>query len=122
MGLADDGCCLTYLKWSYQLPKERAMEKHRPDSRMFEPATFRIGILGTLDKQWSDYCGGMTIEHLSVLDQFPMTILTGQLTDQSALIGVINSLFDMGCPILLVECVEASELRIFPDSEGDDIA
>jgi len=52
------------------------MEKYRPDSCMFEPATYRIGILGTLDKQWSDYYGGMTIEHESVLNQYPMTILT----------------------------------------------
>jgi hypothetical protein len=98
------------------------MEKYRPRSSMFEPATYRIGILGTLDKKWSDYYGGMTIEHESVLNQYPMTILTGQLTDQSALIGVINSLFDMGCPILLVECVEAGTLRIIPDSEGNDSA
>lgn len=74
---------------------------------MFEPATYKIAILGTLDKKWSDYCGGMTIEHDIVLHQYPMTILTGILTDQSALIGVLNSLYDMGCPILSVECVEA---------------
>jgi hypothetical protein len=83
------------------------MEIYRPSSSMFEPATYRIGILGTLDKKWSDYCGGMTIEHDIVLNQYPMTTLTGMLTDQSALVGVINSLYDMGCPILLVECVEA---------------
>ena len=83
------------------------MEKYRPSAGMCEPATYRISILGTLDKKWSDYCGGMTIEHDIVLDQYPMTTLTGQLIDQSALIGVLNSLYDMGCPILLVECVEA---------------
>ena len=49
----------------------------------------------------------MTIEHDIILDQYPMTTLTGQLIDQSALIGVINSLYDFGYPILLVECVEA---------------
>ena len=96
------------------------MEKYRPDSSMFEQATYRIGILGTLDKQWSDYYGGMTIEYESVLNQYPMTILTGQLIDQSALVGVINSLYDIGCPILLVECVEAGGLRIFPNSDDDD--
>ena len=40
--------------------------------------------------------------------------------DQSALVGVINALYDIGCPILLVECVEAGGLRIFPDSDDDD--
>jgi hypothetical protein len=96
------------------------MEIYRPSAGMFEPATYRISILGTLDKKWSDYCGGMTIEHDIVLDQYPMTILRGLLADQSALVGVINTLYDMGCPILSVECVEA--VRISPDSEGDDSA
>ena len=83
------------------------MEKYRPSASMFEPATYRISILGTLDKKWSDYCGGMTIEHDLALNQYPMTTLTGQLIDQSALIGVLNSLYDMGYPIISVECVEA---------------
>ena len=83
------------------------MEKYRPHSSMFEPATYSISILGTLEKKWSDYCGGMTIEHDIVLNQYSMTTLTGQLIDQSALIGVLNSLYDMGYPIISVECVEA---------------
>jgi hypothetical protein len=83
------------------------MEKYSPHSSMFEPATYRISILGTLDKKWSDYYGGMAIEHDTVLNKYPMTNLTGQLMDQSALMGVLNSLYDMGCPILFVECVEA---------------
>jgi hypothetical protein len=42
-----------------------------------------------------------------MLDQYPVTTLTGVLIDQAALIGVINSLHDSGCPLLSVECVEA---------------
>jgi len=87
------------------------MERYRPGTAMFEPATYRICILGTLGKQWSDYYGGMTIEHDSVLTQYPVSILTGRLVDQAALIGVINSLYDLGCPLLSVECVEAQERR-----------
>jgi hypothetical protein len=56
---------------------EHAMEIYRPSASMFEPATYRISILGTLDKNWSDYCGGMKIEHDIMLDQHPVTILTG---------------------------------------------
>ena len=98
------------------------MEKYRPSVSMFEPATYRINILGTLDKKWSDYCGDMTIEPTIVLQQYPATILTGVLADQAALISILNSLYDFGCPILLVECVEAGGLRIFPDSQGDHVA
>ena len=72
---------------------------------MFEPATYRISILGTLDKKWSDYYGGMTIKNVSDPERFVMTMLTGRLADQSALMGVLNALFDIGCPILVVECV-----------------
>ena len=76
---------------------------------MFEPATYRISILGTLEKKWSDYCGGMKIEYDILLNQYPMTILTGLLVDQAALIGVINTLYVLSCPLLALECVEAQE-------------
>ena len=82
------------------------MEIYRPGISLFETTMYRISILGTLDKNWSDYCGGMTIEHQNFLDQYPVTILTGHLPDQAALLGVINALYDMGCPLLSVECVE----------------
>jgi hypothetical protein len=87
--------------------KERAMEIYRPGISLFETTMYRISILGTLDKNWSDYCGGMTIEHLSDPKGYAMSILTGRLADQSALIGVLNSLHDIGCPILSFECLEA---------------
>jgi hypothetical protein len=83
------------------------MEKYRSSVSMFESATYRICILGTLDKRFSDYCGGMTIEHDIMLAQYPVTVLTGRVIDQAALIGVINSLYDFGCPLISVECVEA---------------
>ena len=83
------------------------MDRYRPSAGMFEPATYKISILGTLDKNWSDYFGGMTIEHTLALQQYPMTMLTGILADQAALVGIINSLYDLGCPIITVECVEA---------------
>jgi hypothetical protein len=82
------------------------MERYRPGARVFEQAMYRICILGTLDKKWSDYYGGMTIENVSDPERCAMTWLTGRLIDQSALVGVLNALYDIGCPILMVECVE----------------
>jgi hypothetical protein len=83
------------------------METYRSNVSMFEPATYRMSVLGTLDKKWSDDCCGMTIEHGIVLDQYPMTTLTGLLIGQSALIAVFNTLYDRGYPIISVECIEA---------------
>jgi hypothetical protein len=49
----------------------------------------------------------MTIEHEIDPHHHAVTILTGRLADQSALVGVLNSLHDIGCPILSVERMEA---------------
>jgi hypothetical protein len=83
------------------------MEISRQGARLIDPMLYRICISGSLDEQWSDYYGGMTIEQISDPKRYPMTILTGRLADQSALIGVLNLLHDMGCPILSVACVAA---------------
>jgi len=50
----------------------------------------------------------MTIEHENDPKRGAMTIMTGRLADQSALIGVLISLYDIGCPILSVEYIEAA--------------
>ena len=83
------------------------MEKFRQGVSLLEPAVYRISIQGILGKDWSDYYGGMTIEHEGDPKQYAMTILVGRLADQSALIGVLNSLHDIGYPILSVEYLEA---------------
>jgi hypothetical protein len=93
--------------WWCQLAKEHVMEKYHPGVSWLEPAIYRICIQGILDKQWSEYSGGMTIEHQNDPHQHARTIMTGRLADQSALVGVLNSLHDMGCPILSVERMEA---------------
>ena len=84
------------------------MEKYRPGVSLLAAASYRICIQGTLDKNWSKYCGGITIEHENDLKRGAMTILVGRLADQSALIGALNSLHDIGCPILSVEYMEAA--------------
>jgi hypothetical protein len=48
----------------------------------------------------------MRIEHEGDQQNHAMTILLGRLADQSALIGVLNALFDIGYPILSVEFLE----------------
>jgi len=83
------------------------MKQYRQGISWLEPAIYRICIQGILDKQWSEYSGGMTIEHQNDPNQHAITIMTGRLADQSALVGVLNSLHDMGCPILSVERMEA---------------
>ena len=84
------------------------MAKYHSGVSWLEPAIYRIRIQGTLDKDWSDYCGGITIELENDPNQHAVTVMTGRLADQSALVGILNSLHDIGCPILSVERVEAA--------------
>ena len=82
------------------------MEKYRQLISLLKPAVYRIMIQGILDENLSDYYGGMTIEHEGDPKQYAMTILMGKLADQSALIGVLNALHDIGYPIISVEYLE----------------
>ncbi len=85
------------------------MKRFRTSAKLLEPAQYRICILGHLDANWSEYCGGMSIEHANDPKLNAITILVGRLFDQSALIGVLNSLHDLGCPIMSVEYIATDE-------------
>lgn len=67
------------------------------------PATYRIRVQGSLDRTWSDRLGGMAITAENNARGSPVTILVGHLTDQAALVGVLNSLYELHLPILKVE-------------------
>ena len=66
------------------------------------PATYRIRVQGRLDKNWSDRLGGMAITG-TTRDNLPVTFLVGHLTDQAALSGVLNTLYELHLPLLSVE-------------------
>jgi hypothetical protein len=76
-----------------------------PKLKVHEPARYRIHVQGAIDKSWADYYGDMItnmgVEH----DEYPVTKMTGQFHDQSALLGVISRLVDLGLPLLMVEYV-----------------
>lgn len=70
-----------------------------------QPATYRIRIYGDLDSKWSRRLGDMRITHpASALNQ---TVLTGELTDQAELFGILNSLYTLGLFLLFVEHLDA---------------
>lgn len=67
------------------------------------PATYRILVQGSLDRRWSGRLGGLDIQVFNPEDDDYITQLTGELLDQAALFGVLNSLYDMRYP--LISCV-----------------
>lgn len=70
------------------------------------PATYRIRLKGKLEETWSDYLEGMAITSNQTGDEVPVTTLTGLLVDQAALSGVLDSLYNLGFPLLSVECLD----------------
>ena len=75
------------------------------------PAAYQIRIQGHLDKSWSDRMGGATIQVQSQPPESPVTTLTGNFRDQAALAGVLNTLYDLGLPLLSVECLAIAPQR-----------
>ena len=67
-----------------------------------QPATYRIQVQGQLGENWVDYLGGLSISVSGGPDR-AVTTLSGRVLDQAALFGILNSLYDMGYPLLCVE-------------------
>lgn len=65
-------------------------------------AAYQITVLGSLSLRWSERLEGMTILTTSLNDGVTLSILSGILTDQAALIGVLNTLYEFHLPLLTV--------------------
>lgn len=75
---------------------------------MDDPGPYRIVVQGHLSAASADWLEGLSF--VADYDEFhhPITILSGELIDQAALIGVIRSLYNLHAPVLLVEYVGRS--------------
>ena len=72
------------------------------------PAMYRIYVRGQLDSSWSERLGGMTVTTTGGRDTDETTMLEGQLRDQAALTGILNTLYDMQLPLVSVECIDST--------------
>ena len=65
--------------------------------------SYRIRVEGSLDPSWSDRLGGLAITSTGKFGAGSTTVLEGELADQSALMGVLNTLHELH---LRMEAVE----------------
>ena len=65
-------------------------------------ADYQIVVQGTVSEEWSNRLGGLAIRTSSQENGESRTILEGRLLDQSALRGLLESLFALHLPILEV--------------------
>ena len=68
---------------------------------------YQIRIHGLLDRQWTDWFGGMTVSATSDGD----TLLTGPVEDQAALHGLLRKVRDSGMSLVSVGPLESDRRR-----------
>jgi hypothetical protein len=70
------------------------------------PATYLIKVQGRLDDSWSSWFDGMSVAIENSDAGLTITTLTGTVSDQAALYGLLSRVRDMGLPLLLVQRIE----------------
>jgi len=70
-------------------------------------AHYQIAVEGELDPGWAESFSGMTIVSKSI-DDLPFSTLTGPVTDQAALRGMLCKLWDLNLTLITVRRLEAS--------------
>ena len=72
-----------------------------------EEARYEICLKGHLDESWRARFEGMDIRIGIDPQGFPLTILSGQITDQAALHGMLAIIRDIGIPVISVNRIGA---------------
>jgi hypothetical protein len=69
------------------------------------PAQYEISVRGVLDSQWSTWFEGLTV----TTHEPGQTLITGPVTDQAALHGLLAKVRDLGLPLLSVRYLGPDE-------------
>jgi hypothetical protein len=81
-----------------QIPIVGKASSEEERRRLAESQVCQIRIKGHIDKSWSEWLGGLTITH----EADGTTVLTGPITDQPALYGLLIRLRDLGLSLVSV--------------------
>ncbi len=71
---------------------------------MDRSATYFIRVEGCIGERWKDWFGDLSVTHSD--EAFVTSVLQGTITDQAALLGLLQKLYSLGLPILEVRYVE----------------
>jgi hypothetical protein len=81
------------------------LDKRFPFDR---PTTYQIRVQGQVDPTWTNRLGGMAI-FMDVPEIGPaVTTLEGELSDQAALLGILNTLYEQHLTVLSVLCQDST--------------
>lgn len=74
-------------------------------TRRTSPDTIRVR--GSVGSDWARRLGSMEMARETRPDGEVESVLIGRLTDQAALSGVLNTLYELYMPVVSAECLEA---------------
>ena len=74
-------------------------------------AIYRIRVAGRLGAEWSNRAQGMALRAHRTESTGMFTDLIGELVDDAALMGVLNTLYTHGALLLSVERIQQDEFK-----------
>ncbi len=78
---------------------------------MADQEQYQIQVQGWISERWRDWFDGMSISRDRTSNGVPITRLTGIVADQAALLGLLQKLYTLGFPLLLVRLKEVDGMR-----------
>ena len=76
-----------------------------PDPK--HPASLcRLRVAGVIPPDWENRLGSIRVAHEEATEPPATTTLMGPVTDQAALLGVLNTLPDLRLRLISVECLD----------------
>jgi hypothetical protein len=72
-----------------------------------EPSSYRFRLKGHLSPQWTTYFDGFALTNSENGEE----LLTGVITDQAALHGVVAKIRDLGLPLLSINTIANEQAR-----------
>jgi hypothetical protein len=79
------------------------MHKYKKSISFDSPATYQISVQGRIDTTWSNRLEGMAICLVTAETDSPITTLVGEVSDQAALVGILDTLYELQLPVLSVK-------------------
>jgi hypothetical protein len=91
------------------------MDKCTRKLSLCQPASYQIDVVGHLDVNKATWFECLTLAVGYGEDGTPITTMTGEVTDQAALHGLLTVIRDLGLPLLAVNRISVKEN--VPDAE-----
>lgn len=80
---------------------------HNTKENAHQPTIYEIKVEGHLDRQWTDWFGGVTV----IVEEDGNTRLACPVVDQAALHGLLKKVRDLGIPLISVNRIGSGQTK-----------